>query len=193
MSIESPPQWLNEDPPRPLPARRRRWPFVLLFFFVLALAAGVFLWMNVDQLSQYAWHTAPDDKSASADQAMMTDLLAAQQKSSEELAGLDRAVADQQEQLKALLNQLSDLTAQIDTLKNAAAPAPAPPPPPPPVAIAQPPAPARAAPPPLSSAQPPASPRAAPKPKKLPRPAPSAGPISVGGAPLSTTPAAEAQ
>ncbi len=193
MSIESPPQWLNDDPPPVLPARRRRWPFVLLFFFVLALAAGTFLWMNIDQLSQYAGHAAPDDKPASGDQAVMTDLLAAQQKASEDLAALDRAVADQQEQLKTILNQLAGLTAQIDALKSAAAPPPAPPPPPPPVALVQPPAPPQAAPPPLASAQPPAAPRAAPKPKKPPRAAPSAGPISVGGAPLNTSPGPGAQ
>jgi len=191
MSIESPPQWLNDDPPPVLPARRRRWPFALLFSFVLTLAAGALLWMNIDRLSQYAGHAAPDDKAASGDQAVMTDLLAAQQKASEDLAALDRAVADQQEQLKTILNQLAGLTAQIDALKSAAAPPPAATPAP--VAIAEPPAPARAAPPPLASAQPPAPPRAAPKPKKPPRPAPSAGPISVGGAPLSPPPAAEAQ
>ncbi|WP_084807119.1 hypothetical protein [Bradyrhizobium sp. NAS80.1] len=196
MSIESPPQWLNEAPPPVLPARRRRWPFVLLFFFVLALAAGAFLWMNIDQLRQYAGHATPDDKPASGDQAMMTDVLAAQQKASDDLAALDRAVADQQEQLKTILNQLAGLTAQIDALKSAAAP-PAAPPPPPPVASAQPPALPRIAPPPvappLASAQPPAPPRVVPKPKKPPRPAPSAGPISVGGAPLNPTPGPGAQ
>ncbi|OKO84736.1 hypothetical protein, partial [Bradyrhizobium sp. AS23.2] len=148
MSIESPPQWLNEDPPPVLPARRRRWPFVLLFFFVVALAAGAFLWMNVDHISQYAGHAAPDDKPASGDQAVMTDLLAAQQKASEDLAALDRTVADQQEQLKTILDQLAGLTAQIDALKSAAAPPPAPPPLPS-VASAQPPALPRAAPPPV--------------------------------------------
>lgn len=195
MSIDSPPQWLNEDPPPVLPARRRRWPFVLLFFFVLALAAGAFLWMNIDQLSRYAGHATPDDKPASGDQAVMTDLLATQQKVSDDLAALDRAVANQQEQLKTIVDQLAGLTAQIDALKSAAAPPPAPPPP---VALVQPPAPPGAAPPPvvpppLASAQPPAPPRVAQKPKKPPRPAPSAGPISVGGAPLNPTPGPGAQ
>lgn len=189
MSIESPPQWLNEDPPPLVPARRRRWPLALLFSVVLALAAGTFLWMNIDQLSQYVGHAAPDDKPVSGDQAMMTDLLAAQQKASEDLAALDRTVADQQEQLKTILNQLAGLTAQIDALKSAAAP----PLPPPPLASAQPPAPPRVAPPPLASAQAPAAPRAVPNPKKPPRAAPSAGPISVGGAPLNTTPGPGAQ
>ncbi len=48
----------------------------------------------------------------------MTDLLAAQQKTADDLAAIDRTIADQQEQLKAIVSQLAELSSKIDALKS---------------------------------------------------------------------------
>jgi hypothetical protein len=114
------------------------------------------------------------------DKAVITDLLASQQKTSEGLAVIDKTVADQQEQLKAIVSQLSSLSAKIDALKSPA----------PQAAVV----PSFSAPP---AAAAPAAPTAAPVPTartvpKQKRPQQRAtnptGPISVGGAPLNTAP-----
>jgi len=177
MSTES--QWHGEDP-LSLPAQRRRWPYVLLFIVILALAGGggAYAWMNLDQVMDLVQGKQAEAKSASGDEAIMTDLLAAQQKTNEDLATLERKLAEQQQQLKDVTDQLADVTAKLGALKGTVAP-------PPPVLL--PPSPT---PPPVASAQPPAPARAAPRPKQPPRPArpaPASGPISVGGAPLNAT------
>jgi len=183
MSIESPPNWPVVDPPPFVPAPRRRWPFALFVAVVLALAgAGAgYVWLNPGLFSQSAGREDGDADSRSGDKAIMTDLLAAQQKTADDLAAVDRAIADQQEQIKAIVGQLANLNSKIDALKSPApqssvAPAPLTAP-----GVAMP-----------SASAPPVSPaataRVAPKQKKPPRaPAPS-GPISVGGAPLNATP-----
>jgi uncharacterized coiled-coil protein SlyX len=175
MSLESPPQWHSEDPSLPLPAQRSRWPFVLAFIVILALAGGgAYAWMNVDQLIDYAQGKTPESRTATGDDAVMTDLLAAQQKTNDDLAALERKIADQQQQLKQVTDQLADLTSKLGQLKSVAAAPQVPLPPAPPQ-------------PPVVSAQPPAPVRTTPRPKQPPRPAPTAGPISVGGAPLNAT------
>ena len=194
MNSESPPSWPVVEPPPFIAAPRRRWPLALFVAVVLALAgAGAcYIWLNPELLTPSAGREAGDANASANDSAVMTDLLAAQQKTADDLAAIEKAVADQQEQLKGIVNQLATLSSKIDALKS---PAPQPPAAPfpspgpaasiPPVsvpAVAPAPAPAPAA-------------RAVPRPnvqsqKKPPRAAAptQTGPISVGGAPLNVAP-----
>ena len=147
------------------------WPLVLLLLVVVALvgAGGVYAWANIGTLVQSFAREAPDGARDTGDKAAIPDLLATEQKTSEDLETLSKTVAGQQEQLKNILDQLAALTAKIDaqqrpaapaqTLPSAVAPAPAP--------IAQAAKPKRPAPP------------------RTPQPA---GPISTGGAPLNGSP-----
>ena len=175
MTNELDEKWHGED--RPVALRRRRrapWIVALLVGLAMAGAGGAFLWMNMDKLVQLASRDASDSADASSgDKAMLTDLLATQQKTGEDLDTLKAAVEDQQAQLKSIVDQLAALTSKVDTLQ-----APPAPPPPPPVAA-----------PPTAQAQ--LAPKAAAR--KPPRAARPAGPISVGGAPLSTAPEANAR
>lgn len=181
MNSESPPSWPVVEPPPFLPAPRRRWPLALFVAVVLALAGigACYVWLNPGLILQSAGRETGDAETGSGDKAVMTDLLAAQQKTTDDLAAVERAVADQQEQLKAIVSQLANLNSKIDALKS---PAPQPP-------VASSPSPGPAASMPSASVMPvaPAT-RAAPKPKKPPRAATPTGPISVGGAPLNAAP-----
>lgn len=178
MSIESPPSWPVVDPPPFLPAPRRRWPFALFVAVVLALAAAAaaYAWLNPGFFIPSAGRAAAEADAGANDSAVMTDLLAAQQKTADDLAAIDRTIADQQEQLKAIVSQLAELSSKIDALKS-----PAPQPPVAPSPVARP-----------SASVPPVAPapaaRVVPKQKKPPRAATPTGPISVGGAPLPPTP-----
>ena len=176
MTNELDEKWPGED--RPVALRRPRrapWIVALLVGLAMAGAGGAFLWMNMDKLVQLASRDASDSADASSgDKAMLTDLLATQQKTGEDLDTLKAAVEDQQAQLKSIVDQLAALTSKVETLQ---AP-PAPPPPPAPVAA-----------PPTAHAQ--LAPKAAAR--KPPRAARPAGPISVGGAPLNTVPEANAR
>ena len=172
MSNEVNEEWLDEDQPSALPRRRRRWPVILFLLLALVLAGtgATYVWANKDGLLQLASHEASEGAQTSpGDKAMLTDLLATQQKTGDDLDALNKAVTDQQEQLKAMTDQLAALAAKVDALQTASAP-----PPPPPVPVA----------PPNARAQ--VAPKAAKKPPV--RAARSAGPISVGGAPLNTAP-----
>lgn len=183
MNSESPPSWPVVEPPPFLPAPRRRWPLALFVAVVLALAgAGAcYVWLNPGLFIQSAGREAGDAETSANDKAVMTDLLAAQQKTADDLATIERAVADQQEQLKAIVSQLANLSSKIDDLKS--------PGPQPPVAPSPSPGPTASTP---SASAPPVAPapaaRAAPRPKKPPRAATPTGPISVGGAPLNAAP-----
>ena len=180
MSTESPPGWPAVEPPPFLPTPRRRWPFVLFVVVVLALAgaAASYAWLNPGLFGQLAGREAGDADSKANDSAVVTDLLAAQQKTAEDLATIDRTIADQQEQLKAIVSQLATLNSKIEALKS---PAPVAPPPLPAAAVPMP-----------SASVPPVAPaptaRVAPKQKKPPRATTTTGPISVGGAPLTAAP-----
>jgi len=167
-------KWEGEHGPVALQRRRRApWIAALLVGLVMAGAGGAFLWMNMDKLVQLTSRDASDSADAtSADKAMLTDLLATQQKTTEDLDTLKAAVEDQQGQLKSIADQLAALTSKVDALQ---APAAAPPPPPVPA-------------PPGAHAQ--LAPKAATK--KPPRAPKSTGPISVGGAPLTAAPDANA-
>jgi uncharacterized coiled-coil protein SlyX len=175
MSEEFDEKWDGQDRPVALQRRRRApWIAALLVGLAMAGAGGAFLWMNMDKLVQLTSRDASDSADAtSADKAMLTDLLATQQKTTEDLDTLKAAVEDQQGQLKSIADQLAALTSKVDALQ---APAAAPPP--------QPPVPA----PPGARAQ--LAPKAAAK--KPPRAPKSTGPISVGGAPLTAAPDANA-
>jgi len=167
-------KWDGENRPVALQRRRRvPWIAALLVGLAMAGAGGAFLWMNMDKLVQLTSRDASDSADAtSADKAMLTDLLATQQKTTEDLDTLKAAVEDQQGQLKSIADQLAALTSKVDALQ---APAAAPPPPPVPA-------------PPGARAQ--LAPKAAAK--KPPRAPKSTGPISVGGAPLTAAPDANA-
>lgn len=167
-------KWDGENRPVALQRRRRvPWIAALLAGLAMAGAGGAFLWMNMDKLVQLTSRDASDSADAtSADKAMLTDLLATQQKTTEDLDTLKAAVEDQQGQLKSIADQLAALTSKVDALQ---APAAAPPPPPVPA-------------PPGARAQ--LAPKAAAK--KPPRAPKSTGPISVGGAPLTAAPDANA-
>jgi uncharacterized coiled-coil protein SlyX len=174
MSEEFDEKWDGQDRPVALQRRRRApWIAALLVGLAMAGAGGAFLWMNMDKLVQLTSRDASDSAdTASADKAMLTDLLATQQKTTEDLDTLKAAVEDQQGQLKTIADQLAALTSKVDALQAPAA-APAPPPvPAPPGAGAQ------------------LAPKAAAK--KPPRAPKSTGPISVGGAPLTAAPDANA-
>jgi uncharacterized coiled-coil protein SlyX len=163
-------KWEGEDRPIALQRRRRApWIAALLVGLAMAGAGGTFLWLNMDKLVQLTSRDASDSADATTgDKAMLTDLLATQQKTSEDLDTLKAAVEDQQGQLKSIADQLAALTSKVDALQ--APPAAAPPPP----AVPAPPgAPAQLA------------PKAAKKPPHAPK---SSGPISVGGAPLTAAP-----
>ena len=167
-------KWDGEDRPVALQRRRRApWIAALLVGLVMAGAGGAFLWMNMDKLVQLTSRDASDSADAtSADKAMLTDLLATQQKTTEDLDTLKAAVEDQQGQLKSIADQLAALTSKVDALQAPAAAAPPPPVPAPPGARAQ------------------LAPKAAAK--KPPHAPKSNGPISVGGAPLTAAPDANA-
>jgi uncharacterized coiled-coil protein SlyX len=168
-------KWDGEDRPVALQRRRRTpWIAALLVGLAMAGAGGAFLWMNMDKLVQLTSRDASDSAdAASADKAMLTDLLATQQKTTEDLDTLKAAVEDQQGQLKSIADQLAALTSKVDALQ-----APTAAPPPPPVPVPEPPG-ARAQ----------LAPKAAKKPPRAPK---STGPISVGGAPLTAAPDANA-
>ena len=126
MNSESSPSWPVVEPPPFLPAPRRRWPLALVTGVVLALAgAGAcYVWLNPGLLVQTAGREAADAEPNANDKAFMTDLLAAQQKTADDVAAVERTVADQQEQLKAIMGQLANLSSKIDALKG---PGPQPP------------------------------------------------------------------
>ncbi|MBV9457232.1 MAG: hypothetical protein JO141_06930 [Bradyrhizobium sp.] len=168
-------KWDGEERPIALQRRRRApWIAALLVGLAMAGAGGAFLWMNMDKLVQLASRDASDSADATTgDKAMLTDLLATQQKTGEDLDTLKAAVEDQQGQLKSIMDQLAALTSKVDALQ--APPAAVPPPPPVPA-------------PPGAHAQ--LAPKATKKPPHAPK---SSGPISVGGAPLSAAPDANTQ
>jgi hypothetical protein len=156
----------GHSPLNPLPVTRRRWPWLLLFVILaLACAGGVYVWPEIATLVPALGREASGGAMTAGDKETVPDILASQQKSEEDLAALGRAVADQQEQLKTIVDQLAALTSKVEALQRAT-PAPVTPP----VAAA-----------PIA--------QAAPKPKKPPSRAPKPlGPISTGGAPLSVAP-----
>ena len=161
-----------EEPPPLLRPKRRRWPLVLLLLVVVALvgAGGVYAWANIGTLVQSFAREAPDGARDTGDKAAIPDLLATEQKTSEDLETLSKTVAGQQEQLKNILDQLAALTAKIDALQRPAAPAQT--------------LPSAVAPAPAPIAQAASKPKR-PAPPRTPKPA---GPISTGGAPLNGSP-----
>jgi uncharacterized coiled-coil protein SlyX len=174
MTNELDEKWDGVDQPVALHRRRRApWIVALLVGVAMAGAGGAFLWLNMDKLIQLSSRDASD--SAAGDKAMLTDLLATQQKTGEDLDTLKAAVEDQQGQLKSITDQIAALSAKLDALQTPASPPPPPTPPPP-------------APPSARAQQ--LAPRVAAR--KPPRAARPAGPISVGGAPLSAAPEANA-
>ena len=181
MNSESPPGWPVVEPPPFLPAPRRRWPAALFVAVILALtgAGAGYVWLNPGLFIHAAGREAGEADTSVGDKAVVTDLLAVQQRAADDLAAIQSSVADQQEQLKAIVSQLATLSAKLDALRTPPpqlAPAPSPGPTPTvPTASETPVAPAPSA-------------RIAPRPKKPPRTPTQAGPISVGGAPLNPAP-----
>jgi uncharacterized coiled-coil protein SlyX len=168
MTQDNDEEW-NEGRPIALQSRRRRTPLVLALVVGLAMAGagGYFFWTNIDRFTQLSGNDTPDRaEQTTGDKAMLTDLLAAQQKAGEDLDALNQTVTEQQAQLKAIADQLAAMTSKVEALQSANVP--------PPLA---------------ESPQPNAKALVVPKPAKKPR-AKSAGPISVGGAPLDASPGA---
>lgn len=172
MTNDSDQAWHRHAPSSPVPAARRRWPWFLLILIVAcAGAGGVYAWPQIEPLVTSLGNAAPADKAAAGDKEAMPDLLATQQKLEDDIGSLSKSVADQQEQLKAVVDQLAALTSKLDALQR---PAPAPVPLPTAAAAEQPHAPVA---------------QVAPKPRRPPVRAPKpAGPISTGGAPLNVAP-----
>lgn len=183
MSTESSPNWPAADQPPLLTQPRRRWPMVLVVLLGLALAGAgaAYVWLNAGSLMPSAAREAADADTGANDRAIMTELLAAAQKSADDLAAIDKTIASQQDQLTAIASQLADLNAKIEALKSPAPQVP--------VAPARAPAPTAVFPPATSpQVAPTAAARVPPRPKRPPQAAAPSGPISVGGAPLATTP-----
>src|ERR1700743_3720121 len=109
--------------------KRRRWPLCLLLLVVLALvgAGGVYAWANIGTLVQSFAREAPDGARDTGDKAAIPDLLATQQKTSDDLEALSKTVAGPQAQLKNIVAHPPALTAKIDALQRPAAPAQTPP------------------------------------------------------------------
>ncbi|WP_083742403.1 hypothetical protein [Bradyrhizobium mercantei] len=172
MTNDSDQAWQRHSPSSPVPAARRRWPwFLLVIILACAGAGGVYAWPQIEPLVTSLGNAAPADKAAAGDKEAMPDLLATQQKLEDDIGALGKSVADQQEQLKSIVDQLAALTSKVDAMQR---PAPAPVPPPAVATADQPQAPVA---------------HAAPKPRKPPVRAPKpAGPISTGGAPLNVAP-----
>jgi uncharacterized coiled-coil protein SlyX len=172
MNTDSDQTLQGHSPLNPSSVTRRRWPWLLLFVILaLACAAGVYASPEIATLVPALGHEASGGGMTAGDKETVPDLLASQQKSEEDLAALGRAVADQQEQMKTIADQLVALTSKVEALQRAA---PAPAPVPPPVAAAP-------APTPIAQAAPrPTKPRS-----RLPQ---TSGPISTGGAPLNAAP-----
>src|ERR1700761_2534420 len=134
--------WNDDPPPSPLRSRRRRWPW-LLFVIVLGLSgAGIFYgWPEIASLVPAVGRETPAEQVAASDKDALPELLASQQKIEEDLAALTKSVADQQEQVKLVVDQLAALTSKVAALQPPLPPVPAPSPapitaeqPPPPVA-----------------------------------------------------------
>ena len=169
MSDDSDVTLQGNSPINPLPPTRSRWPWLLLFVIMaLVCAGGVYAWPEIATWVPALGRDASGGGTAAADRGALPDILATQQKSEEDLAALGRAVADQQEQLKTIVDQLVALTSKVDALQRAIA-APVPP--------------SAAAP-----ARPPIA-RAAPRPRKPPSPVPQTlAPASTGGTPSNAAP-----
>ncbi|MCA6121550.1 hypothetical protein J6500_06465 [Bradyrhizobium sp. WSM 1704] len=179
MNSDSDQAWHGHAPSSPITANRRRWPWVILIAILVlagAGAGGVYAWPQIAPLVPSFSNALSGEKVAAADKEALPDLLASQQKVEDELAALGRSVADQQEQLKTLVDQLAALSSKVDALQR-----PAPPPAPPPPAAAELPV--------APAAQGAPRPRR-PPPVRAPKPT---GPVSIGGAPLSAAPAGAAR
>jgi hypothetical protein len=159
----------GHSPINPLTAKRRWWPWLLLIILALVCAGGIYAWPEIAMLVPALGREVAGE--GAGDKDVLPDILATQQKIEEDLATLDRAVADQQDQVKIIIDQLVALASQVETLQQRPVQVPVPPP-------------AAAAPVRLPIAQ------AARKPRKPPSPTPqTSGPISIGGAPLNVAPA----
>jgi hypothetical protein len=153
----------------PLPATRPRWPWLFLCVILgVVCAAGVYTWPAIATLVPSFGHETSAGRMAANDKDALPDILAAQQKSDEQLASLVQTAADQKEQLKTIVDQLVALAVKVDALQHTV-PIPAP--------LQTPAEPSRA---PVAQATP--RPR---KPPSLPKPS---GPISTGGTPLGVVP-----
>jgi uncharacterized coiled-coil protein SlyX len=158
--------WNDNPPPSHLRSPRRRWPWLLLVVVLALSGTGIFsAWPEIASLIPSVGRETPAEQLAASDKEALPELLASQQKIEDDIAALTKSIADQQEQVRTIVDQLAVLTSKVDTLQRPA------PPPPAPVIAEQPP---------VSIAP------VAPKPKKPPlRPSIHSGPVSVGGAPLN--------
>jgi hypothetical protein len=118
MSEESQVEQHIGEPSNPLRPRRRRWPFaILLVVLALAAAGGVYAWANFGRFVQSFARETSDGAGDLGEKTAVPDLLAAQQKTSEDLEILSEKVGDQQEQLKTVTEQLAAVAAKMDALQ----------------------------------------------------------------------------
>jgi uncharacterized coiled-coil protein SlyX len=170
---------VGHPPPPYLRSSRRRWPWLLLVALLAVSGGGIaYAWPEIAPLIPSVGRETPAEQFAASDKDALPELLASQQKIEEDLATLTKSVADQQEQVKLVVDQLAALTSKVAALQPPA-PTPAPAAAPAQATVEQPPIPLALA---------------TPKAKKPPRrPAVrSSGPVSVGGAPLNGTPSGTA-
>lgn len=135
--------------------------------FVCLCTAGVYFLTDVRQYleSSAAREVAPTLSLSPDDTAVLSEILSAQQKASDEIAELNYSITAQQAELKRISDQIAALTSRINSLPNL-------------VLTGLP-----------SSVPSPPSAQADPTPaRKLAPPSKSQGPISVGGAPLVSPP-----
>ena len=96
MSTESSFDWASAEPAPLRPNPRRRWLLILFAVLVFALAsAGAFYaWLNGGLFIQTVRGEAAGADMLSSGKEVITYLLASQQKTSDELAAIDRAIND---------------------------------------------------------------------------------------------------
>jgi hypothetical protein len=159
--------------------RRRRSRIVPIALIVFAISAVgcAYLWVTYgDQLRTAVFATPPATGSAvaaSGEQPVSrADFDSFERQTAGSFQSAVESLEAQKADLKKLSDQVADLAAKVDALRNVAAPTPA-------SASSQ-----NS----ISPQQPVASPRSAVAPRKKPQGPKSPGPISVGGAPLPPTP-----
>jgi peptidoglycan hydrolase CwlO-like protein len=153
---------------------------VFLALGLLVIGGGAaYARLHDDHLSALVLALGHPDEAAPAANAEevkgLSELRTSQQQLQETLESIGHGMEAQQSQLKQMSDQLAELTAEVEALKAA----PSPPPMQAPVAAVAAPVRRVAA--------------AARRPSVKPKPAKSAGPVSVGGAPLAVAPRAGEQ